>query len=213
VRPHIGTVAWIAAGAVLVGGCSSTAPAARAPQLPVPLSRSFPVALTGTVPGAGPVSGTKSASGSLTAVPPLHLDTAPTPAPTRVGTVQRTVSDGAALRVDAEAVIDPLVKSGAPLPRGMRAVGVEVSIANAGPSVYDSSSTGDFSLVLSSGAALPVLVTRGGCATPLIDFERDIEPGEQRQGCVTFAVGSEVTITAIQFDPHAGSAGGLLWAR
>ena len=87
-----------------------------------------------------------------------------------------------------------------------------MQIRNAGPDVYDSSATGDISVVPSSGAVTPVLATRGPCKTPLEDFDRYITEGEDRVGCVVFAVSRAATIEAVRFSPHAQAAGRLVWA-
>jgi hypothetical protein len=110
------------------------------------------------------------------------------------------------------AVIDPLTGSGASLQAGTRAVGVLVQIRNAGPAVYDSSATGDFTLVPSSGTVTPLLATRGICKTPVEDFDRYITAGEDRVGCVVLAVSDGATLAAVRFSPHARAAGRLLWA-
>jgi hypothetical protein len=109
-------------------------------------------------------------------------------------------------------VIDPLRGSGAKLQRGTRAVGVIVQIRSSGPRVYDSSATGDISLVASRGPVTPVLATRGVCRTPLNDFDRYITAGEDRVGCVVFAVSDTATLDAVRFLPHAHLRGQLIWA-
>jgi hypothetical protein len=108
-------------------------------------------------------------------------------------------------------VIDPLLKSGAALPAGNRAVGVEVTLANAGPTVYDSSATGDFSVVVSGGPVEPVFAPSGVCQTPLNDFDRYITAGEERSGCVAFAVPAKARVLGVRFSPHAQPVGRLTW--
>lgn len=128
------------------------------------------------------------------------------------GTTQHADTRGARLLVTLRRVIDPLRRSGAQLPRGSRAVGVIVQIRSAGPRLYDSSATGDISLVASSGVVTPVLATRGICRTPLDDFDRFITAGEDRIGCVVFAVADGATLDAVRFSPHARRLGRLSWA-
>ena len=130
----------------------------------------------------------------------------------RVGAAQRVDAAGAELTVTLRSVTDPLRGSGARLPRGHRTVGVVVQIRNAGPKPYDSSATGDIRLVASGGAVTPVLATRGICKTPLDDFDRYITAGEDRVGCVAFAVANGATLDAVWFSPHAHRLGRLTWA-
>jgi len=129
-----------------------------------------------------------------------------------VGALQEVSVRGARLAVELRRVIDPLGGSGARLPADTRAVGVVVQIRNAGPSTYDSSSTGDIRLVASGGAVTPVLATHGACRTPRDDFDRYITAGEDRVGCVVFAVANGATLDAVWFSPHAHRLGRLTWA-
>jgi len=130
----------------------------------------------------------------------------------RVDMAQSVFTEGAGLLVMLRAVIDPLTGSGARLPAGTRAVAVLVQIRNGGPAVYDSSATGDFAVIPSSGIATPVLATRGLCKTPQEDFDRYITAGEDRVGCVVYAVPDGATVSEVRFSPHARSAGRLVWA-
>jgi hypothetical protein len=149
------------------------------------------------------------ASRQLTAAPPSSISRHPLPA---VGATQRVDAGGARLSVTLRRVIDPLRDSGADLQSGTRAVGVIVQIRSAGPKVYDSSATSDVAVVVSGGAVTPVLATRGICRTPLNDFDRYITAGEDRVGCVVFAVDDGATIDAVRFSPHARAHGRLTWA-
>jgi hypothetical protein len=128
------------------------------------------------------------------------------------GLAQKVDTDGALLTVTLRTVIDPLRGSGAELPAGTRAVGVIFQIRSAGPKLYDSSATGDISIAVSSGVVTPVLATRGVCRTPLEDFDRYITAGEDRVGCVVFAVANGATLDAVRFSPHAHRLGRLTWA-
>jgi len=110
------------------------------------------------------------------------------------------------------ALIDPLKGSGAALLPGTRAVGLQVRIANAGPEIYDSSATGDFSVVASSGGVVPVFAPHGICETPLEDFDRYMLPGQVRSGCVAFSVPDGGRVMAVRFSPHAQAVGRLTWA-
>ena len=74
-------------------------------------------------------------------------------------------------------------------PPGTRVVGVEVQIANAGPAIYDSSATGDGSPWCHRAAASrPSSRPASACKTPLEDFDRYITAGEDRVGCVVYAI-------------------------
>ncbi len=172
----------------------------------------------GSWPAPRAASTTTAASASAAAArsPTVTTDTAarvqrPQPLGPPVGSAQPVEAGGAALTVTVTRLIDPLSGSGAALPAGTRAAGVLVRIANAGPAVYDSSATGDISLVVSSGIVTAVFVPQGGCKTPLQDFDNYITAGEQRSGCVAFAVPASAQIIAIRFSPHASAQGRRTW--
>src|ERR1700683_1733762 len=107
---------------------------------------------------------------STTTYPPLKAPIPaaphhrPRPAAPRVGRTLRVHAAGTTLSVTISRVIDPLLGSGASLLPGTRAIGVEATVADDGPGGYDSSSTGDFSVVASAGAARPVFAASGVCA-------------------------------------------------
>lgn len=145
----------------------------------------------------------------LTAAAPDAISRDPLP---EVGVTQHVDAGGARLAVTLRRVIDPLRNSGADLQAGARAVGVVVQIRSTGPQVYDSSATGDLSVVASSGAVTPMLATRGICKTPVNDFDRYITAGEDRVGCVVFAIDDGATLDAVRFSPHARARGRLTWA-
>jgi hypothetical protein len=174
--------------AAMIGGCGGSGGASTGGVLP-----QFSMA------GGASLTGRPPASLQYHALPP-------------VGRTQRVDSAGAGLRVKLREVIDPLRGSGAQLPPGTRAVGVIVQIRSSGPAVYDSSATGDISLMVSGGPVTPLLATRGVCRTPLNDFDRYITAGEDRVGCVVFAVSDAATLDAVRFLPHAHLQGQLIWA-
>jgi len=128
-----------------------------------------------------------------------------------IGVTQHVNSRGAHLDVTIVHLIDPLHGSGISLLSGTRPVAVLVRIANNGPAIYDSSATGDFSVVASSGVVTPVFVPAGICQTPLRDFDNYIVGGDVRTGCVAFAVGAHARVLAVRFSPHAAPAGRLTW--
>jgi hypothetical protein len=163
-------------------------------------------------------SSTKDAASTTTTYPPLN---APLPAPPhkphrpagpRVGQTQRVNAGGTTLSVTISRVTDPLRDSGASLLPGTRAIGVQAVIADDGPAGYDSSSTGDFSVVSAAGAARPVFAASGVCATPLRDWDNEISPGETRSGCIAYSLPKTARVIAIRFSPHAKANGRVTWA-
>jgi hypothetical protein len=88
---------------------------------------------------------------------------------------------------------------------------VLVQIENHGPDVYDSSATGDISVVPSSGTATPTFAPHGACQTPLRDFDNYITAGESRHGCVAFAIPSGARVLAVRFSPQGQAAGRATW--
>jgi hypothetical protein len=133
---------------------------------------------------------------------------APAPAGLKLGQAYEVIAGGSALSVTVTKVIDPLRDSGAALLAGMRAVGVKVKILNHGPDTYDSSATGDVSLIVSSGTAVPTFAPSGTCQTPLRDFDNNIAPGDTASGCVTFSVPAGAKVLEVRFAPHANKAAG-----
>jgi hypothetical protein len=134
------------------------------------------------------------------------------PAFPAVGTAQHVRAGATTLSVTIRRLLEPLDGSHARLPPHTRAVGVIALIRNDGPGVYDSSSTGDFSIVPSAGAATPVFAAAGACQTPLRDWDNEISPGEVRSGCVAFALGAHAKVTQVRFSPHARAAGRATWS-
>ena len=185
---------------------------ALSPMPPRTLSPTPPRALSPTPRALGPAPARAlgpTQPGQLSRRAPVSLVRGSLPP---VGATQRIDSGGARLAVTLRRVIDPLRGSGAELPPGSRAVGVILQIRSAGPGVYDSSATGDIRLIASSGVVTPVLATHGICKTPLDDFDRFITAGEDRIGCVVFAVADGATLDAVRFSPHARQLGRLSWA-
>jgi len=173
-----------------------------------------------TVPGRSAHGGSGASRASLKPIPVSDGPSLSSRAPASLlrgvlpqpGARQRVDAGGALLSVTLRSVIDPLRGSGAELPPRTRAVGVMIQIRSSGPKLYDSSATGDIGLVVSSGLVTPVLATRGVCKTPLEDFDRYITAGEDRIGCVVFAVADGATLDAVRFSPHAHRLGRLTWA-
>jgi hypothetical protein len=168
------------------------------------------------VAGCGSSSSPASIA-TTTSYPPLRPPAATPPRSThrvagpRVGQTVRVHASGTVLSVTIKSLIDPLRGSGASLSRGTEAVGVEAVIADDGPGGYDSSSTGDFSVVTSAGTAPPVFASRGVCQTPLRDWDNEISAGETRSGCNAYALPPRGRVLAIRFAPHAELRRRVTW--
>jgi hypothetical protein len=129
----------------------------------------------------------------------------------RIGTPRGVNAQGTKLTITVARVIDPLKDSGATLLPATRAVAVFVKIANRGPGGYDSSSTGDISIIPSSGVASPAYAPQGACKTPLQDFDNAIGPGESRTGCVAFTLDTTAKLVGERFSADGGGAGVVTW--
>lgn len=108
-------------------------------------------------------------------------------------------------------VLDPLRGSGAALVPGTRAVGVMVTIADVGSATYDSTASGDWSVISSAGDGSPLFIRQGVCQTQDADFESLIGPGQARSGCVGFSVPRRATILGVRFSPHSRAPGAVTW--
>jgi hypothetical protein len=128
----------------------------------------------------------------------------------RVGARQGVHTDGTDLTVTILRVLT-LTDTGSPKLPGTRQVGVELRIANQAGATYDSTASGDFSLVLSAGASQPVDIRRGVCETPLQDFESIVSAGSVRTGCVAFSVPRKSRVIGVRFSPHSRPRGSLTW--
>jgi len=115
------------------------------------------------------------------------------------------------LAVTVGRVIDPLTDAGTPVPSGTRPVGVMVTIRNLSGATYDSTASGDWSLLTSAGPASPLFIRHGVCQTPLVDFESLIGVGETRSGCVSFSAPRGARIARVRFSPHSRAAGAVSW--
>jgi hypothetical protein len=146
-----------------------------------------------------------SGTSGTTATHAVHRTPA-APTTLKLGEAYEVTAGGSFLSVTVTKVIDPLLDSGAALLAGMRAVGVEIKILNHGPDTYDSSATGDVSLILSSGAGVPTFAPSGACQTPLRDFDNNIGPGETADGCVSFSAPKGAKVLEVRFAPHANKA-------
>lgn len=128
----------------------------------------------------------------------------------RVGARQAVHTGGADLTVTILRVLR-LTGTGSPVLPGTRQVGVELRIANQHGATYDSTASGDVSLVLSAGQSEPLDVRRGPCQTPLVDFESIVSAGSVRSGCVAFSVPRRARVLGVRFSPHSRPRGRLTW--
>jgi len=140
---------------------------------------------------------------------PAHRAVRPAGPP--VGTTRTVNAHGTKLAITVSKVIDPLRGSGATLLPATRVVGIFVRISNRGPGGYDSSSTGDISIIPSSGVAAPAYAPRGACKTPDQDFDNAIGPGESRSGCVVFTLNTTARLVGERFSADGGGAGSATW--
>lgn len=115
------------------------------------------------------------------------------------------------LLVTVARVLDPLTGTGSALLPGHRATGVQVTIRVVAGATYDSTASGDWSLLASAGLASPLFVRQGVCQTQLADFESLIGVGESRDGCVAFTVPRHARILSVRFSPHSRARGTVAW--
>ncbi len=123
----------------------------------------------------------------------------------------RVHAGGSILSVAVTRVLDPLRGALAALVPGTRPVGVLVTIRNDAGATYDSTASGDWSLVTPLGTATPLGVHGGVCATQLVDFESLIGAGETRSGCVAFSVPRGARVVQIRFSPRSRAPGRVAW--
>jgi hypothetical protein len=170
--------------------------------------------------GSAPTAPTHSTSPtSSTSSTPTTRRRAGKPAPRararrrtpRVGTTQRVKAGASTLSVTVTKVIDPLRDSGASLLPGTRAVGVVLTIRDDSGATYDSTASGDVSVLASSGPAAPLFIKQGICETPLADFESLIGVGTVHDGCVGFALPRSTRIMTVRFSPHSRQPGTVSW--
>jgi hypothetical protein len=128
----------------------------------------------------------------------------------RVPTRQGVHIDGTYLTVTILRVLALTHTGSATLP-GTRQVGVELRIANQAGTTYDSTASGDVSLVLSHGTSEPLDIRRGPCQTQLVDFESIVSAGSVRSGCVAFSVPRSSRVIGVRFSPHSRPPGTLTW--
>jgi hypothetical protein len=175
--------------------------------------------LTGCGGGA---STTSSHNGSSTTTTTTRTTTrAPRRKPRRAGRVpasavpigraQRVHAGSSTLSVTVSRVYGSLSGTGAALLPGTHAAGVQLTIRNEAGATYDSTASGDVSVITSSGAAAPLFIKQGVCQTQLTDFESLIGVGETRTGCVGFTVAHGARVVGVRFSPHSRAPGSVAW--
>jgi hypothetical protein len=128
-----------------------------------------------------------------------------------VGSTLRVHAGTSTLAVTVTKVLDPLTATGSALLPGHRATGVEVDVRDESGATYDSTASGDWSILSTAGLASPLFVKQGVCETPLADFESLIGVGESRTGCVAFSVPRHARVLSVRFSPHSRARGSVAW--
>jgi hypothetical protein len=198
-RRAVGVGAWSAAAiALIVAGCGGSAASSSAQR---------------TAASAQGTTASRTTTASTSAGPPARPARRHRPRPrgAPVGSTLRVNAGTSMLSVTVTKVLDPLGDGGAALVPGTRAVGVLVTIRNDAGATYDSTASGDLSVVTSAGTASPLFIRQGVCQTPLTDFESLISVGEAHAGCVGFAVARHARVVSIRFSPHSRAPGSVTW--
>jgi hypothetical protein len=197
--------AGLTTAALLLAGCGA-ATGSHTPSSTGGSSR------TSTAVGSGTT--TTSTSGGSTATSHRHRPGHGTGTPSVPGPhvgARRGVHVGATRLTVTILRVVALTHTGSAALPGTRQVGVELRIANQSGPTYDSTSSGDVSLVLSRGQGEPLDVRTGVCETPLVDFESILSAGSVRSGCVAFSVPRAARVIGVRFSPHSRAPGTLTW--
>jgi hypothetical protein len=181
----------------------------------------------GSSPGGSSSSGSSSggsSSGSTTATATATRTTSrarPRRRPRRsagvpanaapVGRTQRVHTGSSTLSVTVTKVYGSLAGTGASLLPSTRAAGVQLTIHDDRGATYDSTASGDVSVITSSAAAAPLFIKQGVCQTQLTDFESLIGVGETHSGCVGFAIPRRARVVGVRFSPHSRGPGSVTW--
>jgi hypothetical protein len=128
-----------------------------------------------------------------------------------LGRTQRVRAGNSTLSVTVTKVYGSLTGTGVSLLPGTHAAGVQLTIHDDGGATYDSTASGDVSVITSSGTAAPLFVKQGVCQTQLTDFESLIGVGETHAGCVAFAIPARARVVAVRFSPHSRAPGSVTW--
>lgn len=128
-----------------------------------------------------------------------------------MGRTQRVRAGSSILSVTVTKVYGSLAQTGASLLPGTHAAGVQLTIHDDQGATYDSTASGDVSVITSSGTAAPLFIKQGVCQTPLTDFESLIGVGETHAGCVGFAIPHGSHVVGVRFSPHSRAPGSVTW--
>lgn len=128
-----------------------------------------------------------------------------------VGRGQRVRAGASVLTVTVTRVYGNLADTGSALLPGTHVAGVQLSIRTDSGQTYDSTASGDVSILTSRGSAAPLFIKRGVCQTQLTDFESLIGVGETHSGCVGFTVPGGARVLAVRFSPHSRAPGSVTW--
>jgi hypothetical protein len=188
-------------GLASCGGASPSGTATHRGSAPAPAPGSAPA------PASSSASAAASSSSAGTTSPRRRRRVSGPP----VGATQSVHAGGSTLAVTVTHLLDPLPAGDTAVLPGTRAVGVQVTVADESGATYDSTASGDWSVIPSTGAASPLFVRTGVCQTPLVDFESLIGPGETRSGCVAFSVPRGARVLGIRFSPHTRAPGAVTW--
>lgn len=128
-----------------------------------------------------------------------------------IGRSQRVHAGSSTLTVTVTRVYASLPHAGAALLPRTHAAGVQLTIRTDSGETYDSTASGDVSVITSSGRAAPLFIKRGVCQTQLTDFESLIGLGETHSGCVGFTIPHGARVLGVRFSPHSRAPGSVTW--
>jgi hypothetical protein len=189
------------AGLAACGGSGSARPstAGASPSTATSAPTTSTASARGRSPGNGPASRARPRQPRR---PSVHGP--------KVGTTQSVHAYGAFLHVTVTGVGAVAPGDAATLP-GTRGVAVAVRIADEAGATYDSTASGDFSVIVSRGQTAPLDIRAGACETQLVDFESHLYSGDVRTGCVGFSVPRHARVLGVRFSPHARPPHSVTW--
>ena len=204
-RARRGPLPAIIAAAIGIAGCGGHG-AASSPA--VASGSETAIATTGSATSGSATSTTTAGH------PRRHHHRTDPPAVTvhgpKVGATQSVHAFGSFLHVTVTRV-GGVGRGDASPPPGDRAVAVQLRIADEAGETYDSTASGDLSVIVSRGMSAPLDIRAGGCETQLVDFESHLYSGDVRTGCVGFSVPRHARVLGVRFSPHARPRGAVTW--
>jgi hypothetical protein len=203
-RARRGPLLAIIAAAVGIAGCGGHGAAASHTAAD---GGQAPITTTGSVTSASATSTTASghAQRHHRADPAAVTVHAP-----KIGTTQSVHAFGSFLHVTVTS-ISAVSRGDASPPPGYRGVAVQLRIADEAGQTYDSTASGDLSVIVSHGISAPLDIRAGACETQLVDFESHLYSGDVRTGCVGFSVPRHARVLGVRFSPHARPHGAVTW--